>query len=51
MELYSGELFFPTHENYEHLAMIEKTSGMIPKWMAEKAENDKLSHNFKINDE
>ncbi len=40
MELYSGELLFPTHENYEHLAMIEKVSGCIPKWMANRAEHD-----------
>lgn len=24
MELYTGELFFDTHENLEHLAMIER---------------------------
>jgi dual-specificity kinase len=23
-ELYTGEMFYPTHENVEHLAMIEK---------------------------
>jgi hypothetical protein len=23
-ELYSGEMFFPTHENFEHLALMEK---------------------------
>jgi hypothetical protein len=34
MELYSGDLFFQTHENEEHLAMIEKNSGAIPLWMA-----------------
>ena len=27
IELYTGELFFPTHENVEHLAMIEKACG------------------------
>lgn len=27
VELYSGELLFPTHEEYEHIAMIEKISG------------------------
>jgi dual-specificity kinase len=27
MELYSGELLFPTHHNYEHLALIEKGFG------------------------
>jgi len=34
MELYNGSLFFPTHDEVEHLAMIEKTCGAIPKWMA-----------------
>ena len=36
IELYTGELFFDTHENLEHLAMIEKQCGPIPKWMADK---------------
>jgi hypothetical protein len=26
-ELYTGELFFPTHDNEEHLALIEKACG------------------------
>lgn len=34
MELYSGEMLFPTHENYEHLAMIERIIGFIPQSMA-----------------
>ena len=38
VELYTGELFFDTHENVEHLAMIEKQCGPIPKWMAEKCD-------------
>lgn len=29
MELYTGELLFPTSSTYEHLAMIEKISGKI----------------------
>ena len=28
LELYTGELYFSTHESYEHLAMIEKRSGI-----------------------
>lgn len=28
-ELFTGELFFKTHESYEHLAMIEKLAGFI----------------------
>lgn len=38
MELLTGELFFQTHDNYQHLAMIEKACGEIPEWMRNKAE-------------
>ena len=34
IELYTGELFFDTDENLEHLAMIEKQCGPIPLGMA-----------------
>jgi len=39
VEIYTGELFFPTHEDYEHLALIEKAFGnydigCFPRWMA-----------------
>jgi dual-specificity kinase len=34
VELYSGKLLFPTHDNYEHLAMIERTLEHIPAHMA-----------------
>ena len=37
-ELYSGEMFYGTHENLEHLAMIEKQCGPFPLWMAENSE-------------
>jgi len=47
-ELYSGELFFPTHENYEHLAMMEKAFGAIPHAMGEHA-NDETSCYFSNN--
>jgi dual-specificity kinase len=30
MELYTGSLLFPTHDEVEHLAMIEKLCGSIP---------------------
>jgi len=30
-ELYKGELLFPTHENVEHLALIEKSLGTFPR--------------------
>lgn len=31
IELYTGEAIFQTHENSEHLAMMEKILGKIPK--------------------
>jgi hypothetical protein len=46
MELYTGELFFDTHENLEHLAMIEKQCGPIPSWMAEKCTNKGIRDNL-----
>ena len=48
IELYTGELFFDTHENNEHLAMIEKYCGPIPKHMAEKSKA-KLSRFLIVN--
>jgi len=30
---------FPTHENIEHLAMIEKIAGPIPNWMTKNTSN------------
>eukprot|EP00744_Colponema_vietnamica_P008166 GILI01011673.1.p1 GENE.GILI01011673.1~~GILI01011673.1.p1 ORF type:complete len:427 (+),score=64.27 GILI01011673.1:117-1397(+) len=30
MELYTGELLFATHDNFHHLALMEKTLGPIP---------------------
>jgi len=39
-ELYTGEMFFPTHENIEHLALMEKTCGPLPYWMASNAKDE-----------
>ena len=36
-ELFTGDLLFPTHEDTEHLGMIEKNSGKFPNWMIAKA--------------
>lgn len=33
IELYTGELLFPTHDNEEHLVLIEKMCGPLPVWM------------------
>lgn len=49
-ELYTGKLLLPTHDEYEHMAMIEKISGRVPKWMAKQCSN-KLRDNFILDDE
>ena len=36
-ELYTGELLFPAHHNYEHLAMMQKLVGFIPMSMSRRA--------------
>ena len=47
IELYTGELFFPTHNNFEHLCLIERAIGKkcsylgyIPAWMAEDSKKE-----------
>lgn len=49
MELYTGNIYFSTHESYEHLSMIEKNSGNVPHWMAIKSKT--MSKHFKVDDE
>eukprot|EP01016_Furgasonia_blochmanni_P056559 TRINITY_DN9668_c0_g1_i1.p1 TRINITY_DN9668_c0_g1~~TRINITY_DN9668_c0_g1_i1.p1 ORF type:complete len:183 (-),score=18.37 TRINITY_DN9668_c0_g1_i1:205-753(-) len=49
LELYSGDLFFETHDSYEHLALIERACGPIPFWMADKAEK-KIRKHFYVDD-
>ena len=39
-ELYTGEMFFSTHENVEHLALMEKACGPFPIHMAEKSQKE-----------
>jgi len=34
IEMYTGELFYETREDVEHLAMIERQCGPIPEYMA-----------------
>jgi CDC-like kinase len=36
-ELYQGELLFSTHDNLEHLALIERTLGPFPRHLVERA--------------
>ncbi|XP_057467195.1 serine/threonine-protein kinase AFC3 [Actinidia eriantha] len=37
VELFSGEALFQTHENLEHLAMMERVLGPLPEHMVQKA--------------
>ncbi|KAG0502237.1 hypothetical protein HPP92_002309 [Vanilla planifolia] len=39
VELCSGEALFQTHENLEHLAMMERALGPIPRHMIKRADN------------
>ena len=39
-ELYTGEMFFSTHENVEHLALMEKVCGPFPLHMADKSQKE-----------
>jgi len=57
MELYSGDQLFETHEELEHLALIERIIGKIPEAMLNKASSsvrdkylvkDSRSGNFRI---
>ncbi|POM72511.1 CMGC/CLK protein kinase, partial [Phytophthora palmivora] len=45
-ELYLGELLFATHENMEHLALIEKCIGPLPVKMAARASKNSTSSKF-----
>ena len=45
LEVYLGKLFFDTHCNYEHLALIEKKLGNFPTWMI-KSSRQKLKSLF-----
>ena len=38
-ELYQGDLLFPTHDNLEHLALIEHTVGLFPREMVKAAKD------------
>ena len=49
LELFSGNLFFATHDNYEHLAMIEKACGNIPIFMIKTADK-KFRKYYRIDD-
>ena len=48
-ELYTGDLLFPTHDNYEHLAMIERMCGRIPLHMASESHTAYFDHRLRFN--
>jgi serine/threonine protein kinase len=41
-ELYQGELLFATHDNIEHLALVEQVVGPFPRRMLKRAKNTQL---------
>jgi hypothetical protein len=43
-ELYQGELLFATHDNIEHLALIEQVVGPFPRRMLKRAKNAQLAN-------
>ena len=47
IEMYSGSLFFATHDEVEHLAMIEKACGPVPLHMARDTQRS-LIDNFEF---
>ena len=50
IELYTGELFFDTHDNnLEHLAMIEKQCGAIPLRMAQNCHAFHIKSHLQLN--
>jgi dual-specificity kinase len=38
LELFTGEATFQTHDNLEHLAMMERIFGKLPRAMTSRAE-------------
>ena len=46
IELYTGELFYETREDTEHLAMIEKQCGPAPEWMARQTRSSSMRSIF-----
>lgn len=51
IELYTGELFFETREDIEHLALIEKQCGPLPDWMTRQTKDQEMKNIFHKNGE
>lgn len=50
LELYTGELFFSTHENLEHLALIEKLLHPIPQHLVRNVPSETRNKFFRWDD-
>lgn len=48
IELYAGEALFQTHDNVEHLAMMEKTLGKIPTSMGKGTRKSYFDRNDRL---
>jgi dual specificity protein kinase CLK2/3 len=48
-ELYTGHTMFQTHDNFEHLAMMERILGPIPSSMISKSKKTKYFKNDRLN--
>lgn len=48
-ELYKGQLLFATHDNLEHLALMERVISPFPVWMLQKARKLSPSSNSLVN--
>jgi len=47
-ELYTGDLLFPTHDDYEHIAMIDRMCGHIPTWMGRESRGHFFDHHGRL---
>ena len=47
-ELYSGDLLFPTHDDYEHIAMIDRMCGHVPSWMGRESRARFFDHHGRL---
>lgn len=43
-ELYTGELLFATHDNVEHLALVERKIGLFPRHMVDSSKASQDPH-------
>lgn len=47
-ELYSGDLLFPAHDDYEHMAMIHRLCGHLPGWMTRESKSRFFDHHGRL---